>query len=196
MKKIFDSGEIGSLALYKEDWFHHYPQWNNWATDPEKNGGPFMDAMIHNLNKSRYLIGSKVKKVEYNSENYAQKLKCNDTESMRVYFENGSSSYLFISWAADLEVFSLDGNEREHYGIQHLITNQGWYVKDVEIDGQVYIQARKEKVLKKWKVEALANTHYDDVALAIEGSAPMKYDIKDAIIDIDILHHAVAGLKK
>ncbi len=109
LKKVYDSGEIGRLALYKEDWFHHYPQWNNWATDREKNGGPFMDAMIHNLNKSRYLISSEPSAVSYTSENFAQKLKCNDTESMRVNFKNGSASYLFITWAADLEVFSLDG---------------------------------------------------------------------------------------
>jgi len=65
IKKILDSGEIGKLSLYKEDWLHHYPVWNDWATDPEKNGGPFMDAMVHNLNKARYLIGSRVKNILY-----------------------------------------------------------------------------------------------------------------------------------
>ena len=34
LKQIFDSGEIGKLSLYKQDWLHHYPQWNDWATDP------------------------------------------------------------------------------------------------------------------------------------------------------------------
>ncbi|MFW5878063.1 MAG: Gfo/Idh/MocA family protein, partial [bacterium] len=112
IKEILKSGEIGKLALYKEDWLHHYPTWNNWATDMEKNGGPFMDAMIHNLNKSRYLIDSPVKSVQFISENYVQNLKCNDTEFMKIDFENGASSWLFITWAADLEVFDISGNDR------------------------------------------------------------------------------------
>jgi len=50
-------GELGRLALYKRDWVHASPKWNAWATDPVKNGGPFMDAMIHNLNAARFLMG-------------------------------------------------------------------------------------------------------------------------------------------
>ena len=41
LKDLFESGEIGSLALYKQDSVHHYPQWNTWALDPVKNVGPF-----------------------------------------------------------------------------------------------------------------------------------------------------------
>ena len=55
-RQALASGEIGTLALYRHDWLHHYPQWNTWALDPAKNGGPFMDAMIHNLNLARYLM--------------------------------------------------------------------------------------------------------------------------------------------
>ena len=35
-KEIFSGGEFGKLALYKQDWLHHYPTWNRWATDPKK----------------------------------------------------------------------------------------------------------------------------------------------------------------
>lgn len=59
-KEIFSGGEFGKLALYKQDWLHHYPTWNRWATAPQKNGGPFMDAMLHNLNAARYLMGRRV----------------------------------------------------------------------------------------------------------------------------------------
>ncbi len=40
LKRLLDSGEIGRLALYRQDWLHHYPQWNTWALDPIKNGSP------------------------------------------------------------------------------------------------------------------------------------------------------------
>lgn len=195
LKDIFDSGEIGQLALYKEDWFHHYPQWNNWATDREKNGGPFMDAMIHNLNKARYLIGAEVATFNYISENLAQQLKCNDTEFLKLNFGNGASSYLFITWAADLEVYSLQGNEREHYGILHLITDQGWYVKETTVDGQPAIEAKKENQVKTWKVEPLQRTPYDDFALSVMNGTKPDFDISDALTDIRIIDAAVKGLK-
>ncbi len=73
-----------------------------------------------------------------------------------------------------------------------MITDKGWYVKDVTIDGQTFVQAKKEKEVKNWKVEPLATTHYDDFALAVEGKMPMKFDITDAIIDIEILSKAMA----
>ncbi len=190
LKRILDSGEIGQLAIYKEDWFHHYPTWNKWATMKDKNGGPFMDAMVHNLNKSRYLIGSKVKNVVFSSENYAQKLDCNDTEFMQVYFENGSVAYLFITWAADLPVYDPTGNDREHIGIQHLITNQGWYISFTEINGVSSIKAVKEDKVKSWPVVKNALTPYDDYVMNIEKGIAQPFDIKDAIIDIEILNKA------
>lgn len=190
LKEIFKSGEIGNLHIYKEDWFHHYPQWNNWATDPEKNGGPFMDAMIHNLNKARFLIGNEVDKIYFFSENHAQKLKCNDTESMKLVFKNGAAAHLFITWAADLEVFSLDGNDREHIGISHMITDQGWYVTEEEKDGKPYIKAKKEKDIKWWEVKPLEETPWDNFFTAIEQSRPQHFSLEDGVRDIEILEEA------
>lgn len=68
VKDLFLKGRFGQLALYKQDWIHPYPQWNNWATDPEKNGGPFMDAMIHNLNAACYLMDKPVEKTAFFSD--------------------------------------------------------------------------------------------------------------------------------
>lgn len=191
MKKIFDSGEIGKLALYKEDWFHHYPTWNAWATDREKNGGPFMDAMIHNLNKARYLMGSEAETVCYHSDNHAQKLKCNDTESMKLTFRDGGAAHLFITWAADLEVYDPTANEREHYGISHYITDQGWYVKETEKDGRPFVRAHRNGEEKFWPVEPLELTPYDQFVVALEKGQKQDADIEMACRDLEIMHQAV-----
>jgi predicted dehydrogenase len=195
IKKILDSGEIGYLSLYKEDWLHHYPLWNDWATDPEKNGGPFMDAMVHNLNKSRYLIGQNVKDLLYISENHAQSLKCNDTEFMKLNFENGASSYLFITWAADLEVFDPNANERVHYAIQQLITNQGWYITEEEENGKNIIKAVKEKEVKTWEVEPLPYNKYDLFSKNLQEGNPQPSDVTDALVDMRLMDIAVKSLK-
>jgi predicted dehydrogenase len=196
IKKILDSGDIGNLALYKEDWLHHYPVWNDWATDPDKNGGPFMDAMVHNLNKARYLIGSAVRDIQYFSDNYAQSLKCNDTEFMKLDFENGASSYLFITWAADLEVFDPTGNDRVHYGIQQLITNEGWYITEEEKDGRQVIVAVKEKEVKSWYVEPLPLNKYDVFSVHLQEGKLQPADVSDAIIDMQIMDQAVKSLNQ
>lgn len=187
LKTIFDSGEIGHLAIYKEDWFHHYPTWNDWAIQPEKNGGPFMDAMIHNLNRSRYLIGDKVKSVEFFSANYAQKLPCNDTETMRVEFENGASSFLFITWAADLEIFNPGANEREHIGLNHMITSQGWFVTIHEDEDRPVIRAKKNKETKEWPIKPLLLTPYDDFVDRVEKGLPQNHSIEMAMEDMRIM---------
>jgi predicted dehydrogenase len=191
IKRILGSGEIGKLALYKEDWLHHYPLWNDWATDPEKNGGPFMDAMVHNLNKSRYLMGSPVKKVEFISANYAQNLKCNDTEFMKIDFENGSSSWLFITWAADLEVFDPTGNDRVHYGILHMITDKGWYITEEEMDGIPIIKAVKESEVKTWEVEPLEYTRYDSFSVNLQAGKVQEFDYRDALKDMEIMEESL-----
>ena len=194
IKEILDSGEIGHLTLYKEDWLHHYPTWNDWATVPEKNGGPFMDAMVHNLNKSRYLIGTDVRDIHYFSDNFAQSLKCNDTEFMKLDFGNGASSYLFITWAADLEIFDPTGNDREHIGIMQLITNQGWFITEEEMDGKQMIKATKEKEVKTWEVTALPMTKYDQFSVNLQEGKPQPYDAKDALIDMQIMNNATNKL--
>jgi len=194
IKKILVNGEIGHLALYKEDWLHHYPVWNDWATDPKKNGGPFMDAMVHNLNKARYLIGSKVADIHYFSDNYAQSLKCNDTEFMKLDFENGASSYLFITWAADLEVFDPTGNDRVHYGIQQMITDKGWYITEEEKEGRSIIKAVKEKEVKMWDVKPLPLNKYDQFSVNLQEGNAQPFDARDALIDMEIMDVAIRSL--
>ncbi|NJL31028.1 MAG: Gfo/Idh/MocA family oxidoreductase [Phycisphaerales bacterium] len=129
MKQIFVRGSIGKLALYRQDWIHHYPQWNNWALDPQKNGGPFMDAMIHNLNIVRYLMGRSATVGTMFSDRHSHpQLTCADTESLKLDFTEHGSAHLFITWAADLAVYSTKGNQREHIDWCYGVTDQGWRI--------------------------------------------------------------------
>jgi predicted dehydrogenase len=194
LKDIFDSGEIGRLALYKEDWFHHYPTWNDWATDPKKNGGPFMDAMIHTLNRSRYLMGSKVTRANFTRRVYAQSLSCADTEMLVVDFESGGSAILFISWAADLEIHDPKGNDREHIGINHMITDKGWYVTVEEENGLQLVKAKKEHETRSWPVEPLAMNMFDDFVYRVENRLPQNHSVEMGMEDLRIIEQASRNL--
>ncbi len=192
-KNIFDSNEIGNLALYKQDWIHHYPEWNDWATDPEKNGGPFMDAMIHNLNTSRYLMNRPATQCTFFSDNHAHNLKCNDTESMKIDFKNNGSAHLFITWAADLEVFSQEGNDREHIDIMYMVTDQGWRLTTQSDDSGTFVVASRNGENKKWEVKELEKTAYDTVAESIVNNTDLPGhtpDIRMAYEDIQIMRMA------
>lgn len=190
LKRLFNSGKIGKLALYKEDWFHHYPTWNSWATDKEKNGGPFMDAMIHNLNKSRYLIGEQVEDIYFSSQNHAQAINCNDTEFMHVTFSNNKASHLFITWAADLEVFDTKANNREHIGPQYMISDKGWWIEAGYDADKPFIQAKKEGKTRIFEVPAPTETPYDQFCACLDEGVEQPFDIKDALMDIELWHKA------
>lgn len=190
IKGILDSGEIGQLGLYKEDWFHHYPTWNKWATSKDKNGGPFMDAMIHNLNKARFLAGSKIKNIEVVSENLAQNLNCNDTEFLKVSFDSGASSYLFITWAGNFEIYDENANEREHIAYETLITNKGWVIKVGENEEGTKIMAQNNKQTKTWDVKKANLNPFDLFVDQVKNNKPVDFDISDAVVDIEVLSNA------
>jgi predicted dehydrogenase len=192
-KNLLMSNAIGQLALYRQDWIHHYPTWNMWATDREKNGGPFMDAMIHNLNLAKYLMGRRVKKAHFYSDNLVHPdLKCNDTEFMKVDFENNGSAYLFITWAADLEVFDPSGNDREHIDLFYMVTDQGWYIRKDMKEGKEIIWASREGEIKTWPVKGLNFSPYDSFAISlIEGNS-----FRGDIISIEDAHEDIAIIEK
>jgi len=193
-KKIFESGEVGNLALYKQDWLHHYPEWNTWATDPEKNGGPFMDAMIHNMNIAKYLMSSNPAKCTFFSDKHAHDdMACGDTELMKLDFANGESAHLFITWAADLAVYSKEGNDREHIDITYMITDKGWRLTDGDVDGVESIIASKDGQTKSWPVESINGSIYDRFAAFLAGNAPWPSDlpdVKEAAADIKLVRTA------
>ncbi len=193
-KDIFESGEIGRLVLYKQDWLHHYPTWNAWATDRDKNGGPFMDAMIHNLNLARYLMGRPLERVHFFSDNHVHpQIECNDTEFMKADFQDNGSAHLFITWAADLEIFDSAGNDREHIDIFYMISESGWRLTYGEQSGKPTVLASRNGETKAWPVKELEETPYDAFALAVAQDQPFRRDIvsiEDAMQDISILENA------
>ncbi len=197
-RDIFESGEIGRLALYKQDWLHHYPEWNQWALDPDKNGGPFMDAMIHNLNTARYLMARPAVSAVFFSSNHAHPgLSCNDTEFLRLEFEGGGAAHLFISWAADLAVFSKEANDREHIDIFYMITDQGWRVTRQWEKGGLKIKASKDGKEKNWPVKHLEATIFDEFIESVERNAPLPRrlpGIREAYEDVKLLRDAEARL--
>jgi predicted dehydrogenase len=185
------SGRFGRLALYRQDWLHHYPQWNNWALDPEKNGGPFMDAMIHNLNAARYLMDSPAERAVFFGESLAHDLPCNDTESMRVAFASGGVADLFITWAADLGVESTEGNYREHIDLNYMVTDQAWHITQGDGEWIFSKDGKKEAV----SVQPLPSTVFDRFADAVEADTDLPRDIvslASASEDIRILRSAAA----
>ena len=191
LKKIFDSGEIGCLALYKQDDIHHYPQWNAWATDPKKNGGPFMDAMIHNLNVARYLMGSEPESCVFFSDNHAQSLKCNDTEYLKLNFGNKRGAQLFISWAANTKVLgTVSSIDRQFLGHWYMFTDQGWLVTIERQDNKMIIRAVKGDQVKTWETAVRIAAPYDRFIEALEEGKEQTCSVGDAWRDIAVLETA------
>jgi predicted dehydrogenase len=190
LKTVLDSGEIGRLTLYKQDWIHAYPRWNSWATDPEKNGGPFMDAMIHNLNAARYLIGKPLAGATFFKDTHAQQLPCADTESMKLDFAGGASAHLFITWAADLATYGTQGNDREHIDLFYGVTDQGWRVT---LEGRELVASRRGE-RKTWPLRAPDGTIFDAFANAVAGGPwPRDLpDVSDAMLDIALVRQGMA----
>jgi len=83
------------------------------------------------------------------------------------------------------------GDDRVHYGIQQLITSKGWYITEEEIDSQPVIKAVKEKEIKTWEVEPLPYTKYDLFSINLQEGKPQPSDVRDAIIDMEIMDAAV-----
>jgi predicted dehydrogenase len=167
-KGILAGGELGALALYRQDWLHHYPQWNTWALDPKKNGGPFMDAMIHNLNLARYLMGRPLTGATFFSEKLAHPdLTCADTEMLKAEFAGNGSALLFITWAADLAVHSTAGNDREHIDLFYLVTDRGWRITKEWIDGTATVVASRNGEKKSFPAQPSTTTVFDQFAEAI-----------------------------
>ena len=191
LKDLLEEGRFGKLALYKQDWIHAYPQWNKWATDPEKNGGPFMDAMIHNLNLSNYLMDRPIENATFFSQNLSHPdLPCADTESMVVTYKENGMANLFITWAADLATYSTQGNDREHIDLFYLVTDQGWRITREDIDDVPYIKASREGKEELIDVKNGEASAYDQFADAVEQGNPIPRtfaDLDQAVNDITLL---------
>ena len=191
LRRLFDGDKIGKLGLYKQDWIHHYPQWNTWTLDPAKNGGPFMDAMIHNLNVSRYLMARPPLRSTFFGDSHAHELPCNDTEFLKIDFADRGAAHLFITWAADLGVQSTEGNYREHIDLLYMVTDRGWRVT---LEGGQIVASRDGKK-QSFTIEPIRGTVYDRFLWAVEVNAANPSDIptvREAYEDICIIRDASA----
>jgi len=193
---LFRERTFGRLVLYKQDWIHHYPAWNDWALDPSKNGGPFMDAMIHNLNTARHLMDRPATHATFFSDRLAHPdLPCADTESLKIDFADGGTAHLFITWAADLAVYSLDGNDREHHDHHFLVTDHGWHLSRARHDGREVIRASRLGETRFLPLRQTGFNAYDafaDVVLKGAELPPELVSLRMAAEDIRIIRRAEA----
>lgn len=191
LRRVFESGRFGRLALFKQDWIHHYPVWNTWALDPEKNGGPFMDAMIHNLNIARYLMGRPVTRGTMFSDRHAHPdLPCADTEFLKLDFTENGSAHLFITWAADLRVDDATGNFREHIDLWYAVTDQGWRITEEIREGETVLAVSRKGVTEIIPLDAIEQTPYEAIAIAMrERSSHLGTlaSLREAAEDIEII---------
>lgn len=191
LKDILEEGSFGKLALHRQDWIHAYPKWNSWATDTEKNGGPFMDAMIHNMNTCHYLMGREASQAVFFSDNLSHPdLKCADTESLKIDFGPGRTAFLFITWAADLATHDTNGNNREHIDVCYFVTDKGWRLTKESKDGKPFIRASREGVDEWVEVKPPGASIYDSFTAAIDGGTPLPRtlaSLADAARDIRII---------
>ncbi len=195
-RNVFQEGSIGKLALLKQDWVHHYPKWNNWATDPERNGGPFMDAMIHNLNIARYLLDDDISTGYFSSQKHSHpELACADTEFLKIDSARGASAHLFITWAADLHYQGTSGNDREHINQFFMVTDQGWHCTESTQNGVEGMLAHKHGHDDVFFPNQKTASIFDQfVAHVQEGAAfPSALpSISEAADDIALIRHANA----
>lgn len=196
LKHLFDHGELGRLSLYKQDWVHHYPAWNTWALDPARNGGPFMDAMIHNLNTARFLMGRPATRATFFSDNHAHPdLACRDTEFMKLDFAAGGAAHLFITWAADLAVYSLDGNDREHHDHTFMVTDRGWHLRRTRHHDRDALEATRHGETRLLPLRRAGFNPYDAFAATVRGETPLATDLvslRMAAEDIALIRGAEA----
>jgi predicted dehydrogenase len=193
LKAFFASGEVGRLMLYRHDWVHHFPYWIPWALDPVKNGGPLVDAMIHNLNAVRDLVGQPVAALTYHGYNLSHEWPVRDTESLVVDFVGGATAHLFITWAADLAVYDRQANDRERIDIHYMISSTGHLVRFETRDGRPVIAASRDGRVSIWPVEPLAHTHFDRWVTDLEEGRPIECSTEDACRDIELLHAALGS---
>jgi predicted dehydrogenase len=194
LKKLLDSGDVGGLGLYRHDWIHHYPYWSSWSLDPEKNGGPLVDAMIHNLNTARHLAGREVAAFGYHGYRVSHgDFRIPDTELLVVEFEGGAAAHLFITWGADLAIYDVKANDRERIDVNYVVTTAGWLVRFETREGRPMIQATKDGRIRLYPVETPPLTLYDRYLDDLEAGRPVETSAQEACRDIELALFATAN---
>lgn len=192
LKKLLVSQEVGDLVLYRHDWVHHYPYWAPWALDPKKNGGPLVDAVIHNLNTVRHLVDRDVVGVGYHGYRLTQTFAIPDTELLVLDFAGGATAHLFITWAADLAIYDRKANDRERININYLVTNERYLVRFETRDARPVISATRDGHVRLYPVEAHPLSIYDRYVDDIETGRPLETTSQEAYRDLELALYATA----
>ncbi len=192
LKKILVSRELGDLALYRHDWVHHYPYWAPWALDPKKNGGPLIDALIHNLNTARHLADREVVGFGYHGYRLTQQFAIPDTELLILDFEGGATAQLFITWAADLAIYDRKANDRERININYVVTSERYLLRFETRETRPVICATRDGHVRLYPVEAHPLTIYDRYVDDIEAERPLETSAQEAYRDLELALYATA----
>jgi predicted dehydrogenase len=193
LKRVLDSGEVGELGLYRHDWIHHYPYWSPWSLDPKKNGGPLVDAMIHNVNAARFLAGRDVLAYGYHGYRVSHSFEVCDAELLVLDFEGGATAHLSINWAADLAIYDTKANDRERIDINYVVTRKGWLLRFEARDGRPMISATRDGQVRLYPVVAPPQTLYDRWAEDVESGRPVETSVAEAYGDLELALHATAN---
>jgi predicted dehydrogenase len=192
LKKVLDSGEFGALKLYKHDWLHHFPYWAPWATDPAKNGGPLVDALIHNLNTARFLAASEVVGFGYHGYRLAQSFGIPDTELLVLDFASGATAHLSITWAADLAIYDRKANDRERINVNFVVTSERYLLRFETREGRPVLCATRDGHVRLYPVEAPPLTLYDRYVADVEADRPIESSAQEAFRDLELALYATA----
>ncbi len=187
LKKVLDSGDVGGLGLYRHDWIHHYPYWSSWSLDPKKNGGPLVDAMIHNVNTARFLVGRDV--VGYGYHGYRlshDSFAIPDTELLVLDFDGGATAHLSITWGADLAIYDAKANDRERINVNYVVTTTGWLVRFETHEGHPVVSATKDGHVRLYPVEAPPRSLYDQWVEDIEAGRAVESSALEAYQDLEL----------
>jgi predicted dehydrogenase len=193
LKKVLDSGEVGGLGLYRHDWIHHYPYWSPWSLDPQKNGGPLVDAMIHNLNTARFLAGREVVAYGYHGYRLSHDFAIPDTELLVLDFDGGATAHLSITWGADLAIYDRKANDRERIDINYVVTTKGFLLRFETRDGRPMISATRDGRVLLFPVEPPPLTLYDRWVEDVEAGRPVETSVPEALADIELALLATAN---
>jgi predicted dehydrogenase len=192
LKKLLVSREVGDLVLYRHDWVHHYPYWAPWAMDPKKNGGPLVDAVIHNLNTVRHLADREVVGFGYHGYRLTQKFAIPDTELLVLDFEGGATAQLFITWAADLAIYDRKANDRERININYVVTSERYLLRFETRETRPVICATRDGQVRLYPVEAHPLSIYDRYVDDLEAGRPLETTAQEAYRDLELTLYATA----
>lgn len=101
-------------------------------------------------------MGRRVVGRAFFSDDHTHSLACDDTQFLKVDFEQGASAHLFITWAAELAVYDSAKNDREHIDQCFMVTDQGWLFRNEIREGKAVITATRnglEKTSRSYRLK-------------------------------------------